>query len=66
MVPRVRGNRNNLENRKLHLSTRKTFFMFFFMLRVAMHWNRLPREAVESPSLEASKTPLATILCNLL
>ena len=24
----------------------------FFMVRVAEHWNRLPRKAVESPSME--------------
>ena len=38
----------------------------FFTLRVTEHWNRLPSEAVESPSLEIFKTCLGTILYNLL
>ena len=38
----------------------------FFTVRVTEHWNRLPREAVESPSLGIFKTCLDAYLCNLL
>jgi len=38
----------------------------FFTLRVTEHWNRLPREMVESPSLEIFKTLLDKVLYNLL
>jgi len=38
----------------------------FFSLRVTEPWPRLPREAVESPSLEIFKTHLENVLCSLL
>ena len=51
-----------LKPRKLQLNMRKNFFP----LRVTEPWNRLPREAVESPSLEILKTCLDVVLCSLL
>ena len=51
-----------LEHRKFHTNMWKNFFM----VRVMEHCNRLPREAVESPSLEIFNTHLDTYLCNLL
>ncbi|KFP12652.1 hypothetical protein Z169_06438, partial [Egretta garzetta] len=38
----------------------------FFTMRVVKHWNRLPREAVEAPSLEAFKARMDGALSNLL
>ncbi|KFP14572.1 hypothetical protein Z169_07764, partial [Egretta garzetta] len=38
----------------------------FFTMRVVKHWNRLPREGVEAPSLETFKTRLDGALSNLM
>ena len=38
----------------------------FFPLRVTEPWHRLPRGAVESPSLEIFQTCLDAVLCSLL
>ena len=58
---RTRSNGQKLEHRKFRTNTKKNFFI----VRVMEHWNRLPREVVESPSLETFKTCLDVYLCNL-
>ncbi|KFQ93606.1 hypothetical protein Y956_00287, partial [Nipponia nippon] len=37
----------------------------FFTMRVVRHWNRLPRETVDAPSLEVFKARLDGALSNL-
>ena len=59
---RTRGNAQKLEHSKFHTKTKRNFIT----VRLTEHWNRLPREAVDSPSLETFETHLDAFPCGLL
>ncbi|KFO56282.1 hypothetical protein N302_03108, partial [Corvus brachyrhynchos] len=53
---------SKLKEGRFRLDRRKKFFT----ARVVRHWNRLPREAVDAPSMELFKARLDSALSNLI
>ncbi len=49
---RARDSELKLKHKRCHLNIRK----HFFTVRVTKHWQSLPREIAESPSLDILKT----------
>jgi len=59
---RTRSNEQKLKHRRFPLNVKKPFLT----VKVTKYWHRMPREVVESPSLEIIKSSLDMILDNWL
>jgi len=58
----TRGNSFKLKEGRFRLNIRKKLFT----MRVVKHWNTLPREVLDAPSLETFKARLDGVLSNLI
>jgi len=60
-----------MARKSLAMEKRQRYFRLdirkkFFTMRVVKHWNGLPREGLEAPSLETFQTRLDRALSNLI